>query len=124
MRQIQLKKVETSVPAANGTRRALILDYGETIREILFAAPPQRGIQTSDAMRGFDLWQRVAPAWKREDPHLLLEEADHKLLLARLEAFPWAFFNEDIAEFVKVVRDAPEIPVQSISKPAMVETAP
>jgi len=111
MREIPLLKVEMNVPA-NGARRAAILDYGETIREILFSAPPGRGIGTSDAMKAFEVWQHIAPAARDGSASVLLEEADHKVLLARLEGFAWAFFTEEIAAFVLALREAPEVAVE------------
>lgn len=115
MREIPLKKVEMMVPGPGG-RRPGLLDYGETIREILFSAPPGRGIGTSDAMKAFEVWQRIAPATRDGSASVLLEEADHKLLLARLDGFAWAFFTEEIAAFVLALREAPNVAVE-IARP-------
>lgn len=105
MRQIPLRKVEMALPGG----KLGLLDYGETIREVLLAAQPGRGIATAEAMKGYETWTRIAPAARAGDTSVMIEEADYKQLLAKLEAFTWAFFNEATADFVMALRAAPEI---------------
>lgn len=108
MRQIPLLTLEMTLPGAGRTGT---LDYAETIREVLLAAPPGRGIGTADAMRGYEVWTRIAPAALARDAYVMVEEADYQLAMAKLEAFTWGFFNEEIAALVTALRNAPEIPL-------------
>ncbi len=112
MRSIPLLTVDIVLPGPGGQARLSKFDYAETIREVLMSAPAGRGLPTSEAMKGFEVWLKLAP--QRERAVALLEEADFAILKARLETFSWAYFNEECAGFVKAIRDAPQVPVGDI----------
>lgn len=111
MRKLPLLTLDTTLPGPGGTVRPAKLSYGETLREILFSAPPGRGVVTTEAMKAFEVWQRILPAHREEKPDVLVEEADYKILLTKLEGFAWGYFNEDFAAFVLAIRGAPTIEV-------------
>ncbi len=115
MRSIPLNVVEMTLPGPGGQARVAHLDYADTIREVLLSAPQGRGISTAEAMKGFEVWMRIAE--QRAKPAVLIEEADFAILKSRLDAFVWAFFNENCAAFVRAIRDAPSISLADAANP-------
>lgn len=109
MRSIPLLTVDMMLPGPGGQARTARFDYRETIREVLLSATPGRGISTAEAMKGFEVWLRIAE--QRGNQAALLEEADFAVLKARLEAFSWGYFTEECAAFVQAIRDAPAVQV-------------
>ena len=115
MHSIPLRTAEMMLPGPGGQPRAAKFDYAETIREVLMSAPPGRGVSTAEAMKSFEVWLKVAK--QRQNPTVLLEDADFAVLTARLEGFSWAFFNEECAAFVRAIREAPVVPLAGAATP-------
>lgn len=111
MRSIPLLTVDLSLPGGGGDPRSFKFDYADTIREVLLSAPPGRGVSTADAMKGFEVWLKIADQRRNKRATLLLEDADYAILKARLESFTWAYFNEQCADFVHAIRDAAVVPL-------------
>lgn len=111
MRSIPFLTVDMMLPGPGGQPRAASFDYADTIREVLLSAAPGRGVSTAEAMKGFEVWLKVAEQRQLQRATLLLEDADYAILKARLEAFTWAYFNEQCAAFVRAIRDAAPVPV-------------
>jgi len=111
MRSIPLLTVDMMLPGPGGQARLAKFDYAETIREVLLSAPQGRGVSTAEAMKGFEVWLKVAEQRRQSRTAILLEDADYAVLKARLEGFSWAYFNEECAAFVHAIREALTVPI-------------
>ena len=110
MRSIPLKTFDYALPNAAPIR----MTYADLMRAILVSAPPGQGVSTADGMRGIEVGLKIGTAVTAGLQRVMLEEDDYAFLRGKLEAFRWSMFNEQIAEFIRDVRDAETVDINAV----------
>jgi predicted P-loop ATPase/GTPase len=103
MRHIPLRVI----PAPPGSRFS-DFSYRDALRQVLLAAPANGSLSSDQILARVEV-ARILAAVSPQADALVLEEDQYRTLLSAEKTFPWAVANEEIADFITAIRNAPKI---------------
>lgn len=104
MKQIELKTVETAVMKDDGVGFRK-LSYKSQLKTILQQPfDPQAGMTADEMVKLMPVFQKIE-GWP-DDGAVLLEDAEHQLLLERVNRFRFPFFDMAVVGFITAIREA------------------
>lgn len=106
-RKLELKTLPFEIEV-EGVMRSTQFDYRAELLSVLTSGG-ERGFSCDDVLKAVD----VKASLKAANGALLLSSEDHAWLVKRLNATPWRFAHDAVADFIKDVRDAPQVEVEA-----------
>lgn len=118
-RKLELKEIEMTDEVWNSTSKTFetvkqgTFSYREIIRTILVQpSNAQGGNSCDEVIKSVLLYGKLKDAMKTSSNVVLLDKEDYDYLLPRLNAFKWAIAHPCVAEFIKYIRELPEVEVE------------
>lgn len=97
-----------------------LMDYREGMLTVCTAPSMERGISTDDVIMGSDIKRDMRAA---KDGVLLLSPEHHAWCVRRLKAISWGAGSDALGQFIRDLRDAPQVDVAEAQE-APVEEPP
>jgi len=106
-RQLDLKTVMLDNPLT-GTQTQLV--YGEILTQVLrLSSGAGQGLTLDEVEKVMDALAPIKEAMEANSDKVTLNETQYKTLLDKLNLFQFAFAADEIVNFGRMVRNAPEI---------------
>lgn len=118
-RKLELREIEMTDEVWNDKSKAFEIvkqgtfSYREIIKQILVTpSNPQGGNSCDEVVKSVLLYGKLKDALKKAQTTVLLDKEDYDYLLPRLNAFKWAIAHQCVADFIKYIRELPEVEVE------------
>lgn len=90
----------------------MTLDYGETMEAIIRSSAGQ-GVTLDEVMRATSALEAVVEARRKRATEIVLTDDQWKILVEKTNIFRFPFVDSAIAEFGRLIREAPEVGVET-----------